>query len=449
MSSTDILFINLPIQRYYQKDSNILNGFNPSLGLLSIIGYLELNGILCSIMDLAFENIKREEFEKRLILESPVIVGITTYTENIDMAVKFAERIKRLLPECRVTFGGPHVSLSLEEFKESEYVDFAIQGEGESTFLELYQAVVTGQSLFSYDKIDGLAYRIGEEVIINRKRDFITDLDLLPIVKRGVYADELYRKNDTINLYTSKGCPGQCIYCAASALSGACYRVRNIGHVFLEILQCQHDYDVENYFMVDDSFTVIKDRLLYFMSLYRENNAGFKWFCESIANAMTEEMLDQMAENGCIAIQYGMESANQEIQKKIHKNVDLKHAMDIIKATYEKGINPCASFIFGHYCDTEETMRETVEMIKYLYETYEMEIGAGYNTPFPGTYQYIHKDELGIKIAVSDYKNYSLLEPVMETENFTLDTQRNYMYEIKNYIYQKGKDLYANKRDKK
>lgn len=67
MSSTDILFINLPIQRYYQKDSNIINGFNPSLGLLSIIGYLDLNGILCSIMDLAFENIKKEGFEKRLI----------------------------------------------------------------------------------------------------------------------------------------------------------------------------------------------------------------------------------------------------------------------------------------------------------------------------------------------------------------------------------------------
>lgn len=445
MNITDVLLINLPIQKYFQKDMNAHNDFNPSLGLLSIIAYLELNGISCSIMDLTHENISKDVFEERLLSEQPKIIGITAYTENINMAIKFSERVKKLLPESKIILGGPHISLSLDEFKKSRFSDFAVQGEGESIFLELYYAIISEQELISYDKIDGLAYKQNNNIMVNKQRAFITDLDLLPIVCREVYPGEFYKKNETINIYTSKGCPSRCIYCAASALSGSSYRVRDIEHVFLEILSCQHRYKVNSYFMVDDSFTVIKKRILQFVSLYNENNANFSWICESLANSMTEELLEKLATNGCIAIQYGLESANQEVQSKIHKFVDLNHAIEIIRLTSEKGIMPCASFIFGHYCDTLETMKETADLIKFLHTNYDMEIGAGYNTPFPGTYQYLHKDELGLNIATQNFDNFSLLAPVVETENFTLDDQRNFMYEIKDAIFRKGREAYASK----
>lgn len=444
----DVLFVNLPIQWYYQKDTAVFNDFNPSLGLLCLATALEANGRNAHICDLTHEKIGKTEFIKLIKEKEPKIVAISAYTENIDMALHFAAVIKKEFPKINIAIGGPHASLSQEFFYESTNVDFLLIGEGEATILELVEALDSEEKVLKYADIPGLWYWKDGNVHENEKRDFIIDLDLYPIPKREYFSLDNYAKNANINIYTSRGCPNRCIYCSASALSGSKYRVRSIDNVFLEMILVTKLIGEKNFFIVDDSFTVLKNRVYRFIELIKQYNPKFYWNCESIANVMNEELLKLMSEARCTAIQYGIESGNKEVQKKIKKNVNLEHAEEIIYKTAEYGMMPCASFIIGHYCDTEETVRDTLNMMKRLKNNTDVEIAAGFNTPFPGTYQYENRDELGIRMKVTNYKSFDLLTPIIETDNFTVDDQRNWLYEVRNIVYAKGNYFKEMKKEK-
>lgn len=435
---SDVVLLNLPIQRFFQKDTAIHNDFNPSLGLIYLATCLELNGRSASIIDLTYEKLSKEDFLLRIHYENPILIGISTYTENIEMSIAFSKILKTKFPDTKIVLGGPHVSLSQKEFYEGTEADFILLNEGEGSIVELVEAIFTNQELIAYSEIDGLIYKDKNEIIKNKERKYINDLDLLPIPKREFFSLLNYEGNMGINFSTSRGCPSKCIYCSATALSGAKYRVRDIHNVFLEMVMIENIVGPKNFFIVDDSFTIIKDRVETFTQLIKQYDGKFTWSCESLVNHMTDELLDKLASSNCNAVQYGIESGNQEVLKKINKKVDISYAKKIIKSTVEKGILPCVSFIIGHYCDTEETVKDTIDLIKELKSMYDIEIAAGFNTPFPGTIQYEKRDELGIELHTTNFKSYNLLTPIINTNAFNVEDQMNWMYEIKDIIYQKG-----------
>jgi len=438
---SDVLLVNLPIQNISQSGLKKHHEFNPSLGLIYLASFLEFNGREARICDLIYEKIDKNTFIDFIEKDSPSLIAISAYTENIEMAVSFSKVIKQNFPNIKVAIGGPHVSLSQKEFYENNEIDFIMKGEGESVLLELTEAILSDEKIIKYEKIEGIEFRKEGKVFKNEKRGFIKDLDLLPIPKREIFDFNLYKNNVGINISTSRGCPSGCIYCSATALSGAKYRVREIDNVFLEMVMLEKLIGPKDYFIVDDSFTIIRKRIDRFLDLIKTYQPKFTWSCESLANHMDEELLERMSENHCTAIQYGIESGNKEVLKKIHKPIDLEHAKKIIEATAKSGIMPVTSFIIGHYCDTEESVRDTINFIKELKKNVDVEVGTGFNTPFPGTNQFENREDLGIKIVEKHFKRFNLMNPVMETDNFTVDDQMNWMYEIRHLIYAKAKYL--------
>ena len=259
----------------------------------------------------------------------------------------------------------------------SKFVDFVVIKEGESTFVELLEAISSDQSAIKYGDINGMQRLKEDKTLVKSKvRPPITDLDLLPLIKREYIGFEVYKKR-IINLYTSRGCPAKCIYCAATALSGASYRTRDIDNVYLEILLINTSVEQKQYemYIIDDTFTAIASRVGRFTELVKKYKYQFIWRCESRIDVMNEEMLKCMAESGCINIQYGIESGSQKVLDGIRKNINLEKAREIIELTYSRsGITICTSFMLGHYCDDKDTMKETIDMIKELYEKYDRSI---------------------------------------------------------------------------
>ena len=85
---------------------------------------------------------------------------------------------------------------------------------------------------------------------------------------------------------------------------------------------------------------------------------------------------------------------------------------------------PLLSFMIGHYCDTKETIQQTIDFINEICSKYPAEVALSYNTPFPGTWQYTHREELGLKMRTENYSVLTLLNPVVETSNFTVNDLR-------------------------
>lgn len=429
-----VMLLNFPIQTYVQKDFSYDAGYNPSLGLLSLGTWLELNGYHPIIIDLSFIKLSVEELLKRIEEEKPFLIGISVYTENIDMVLSTVKMIRQTFPNVKILLGGPHPSMAPEDGISSEYVDFIIRKEGEGVILELAEAITTDQKLIKYEDIQGLVFKQDNKVVSNPLRKAISDLDLLPVSKRELIGIDKY--NVLVCISTSRGCPGKCIYCSATALSGATYRTRDIDNVFLEItmLKTLLKNNPLNVYIVDDTFTAFPERVLRFTYLVKKYDPNIIWQCESRVDVMNEELLDEMASAKCVAIQYGIESGSQKVLDGIHKGINLEHAIRIIDYSYQKNIIPVLSFMLGHHCDTKETMQETVDFIKKLYLKYKSEIALSFNTPFPGTWQYTHREELGMKIKAKSYKMYSLLDPIVETKEFTINDQRRFYYSVSKYL---------------
>ena len=429
-----VLLINLPVQYYLQQDFARQNSYNPPLGLLAIGTWLEMNGVDAEVLDLCNIYLNKQQLTKKIEESAPLLIGITVYTENLAMALNMSRFIKENFPQIKVVLGGAHATLAYQDCIESPYIDFVSRKEGESAFLELVMAIESNEKRIMYDQIKGIVFRRNGEIIVNKLEMPIEDLDILPILKRELADVKKYRKS--INISTSRGCPGRCIYCAATSISGATYRVRNVENVFLEVVLLKHDFGdrIHMIYMVDDTFTAIESRVTQFIDLVHKYHLNYSWHCESRVDVMTPELLEKMSKAGCYAVQFGIESGSQEVLDKIQKGIDLNHARRIIEATHKNHMLPILSFMIGHYCDTKETMQQTLDFIEEVSRRYHAEVALSYNTPFPGTWQYTHKDEIGLKLKTEKYSNLTLMNPVAETENFTLNDLREIYAKAHQYI---------------
>src|ERR1700741_3936381 len=92
-----------------------------------------------------------------VLAHSPDFVGITSMCSNYVLALDLAEELKASSPTTHITFGGPHVSLCAREtLDRHHYVDTAVIGEGEITYLALIECVENDGDLAA---VPGLAFR--------------------------------------------------------------------------------------------------------------------------------------------------------------------------------------------------------------------------------------------------------------------------------------------------
>lgn len=136
--------------------------------------------------------------------------------------------------------------------------------------------------------------------------------------------------------------------------------------------------------------------------------------------------MSMLSENGCKKIQIGLESADNEILKKLKKWVTIEQIENGINLAHKYGMHISASFIIGHAFDTDETIEKTIKFVKYIQSKYGAYVMGSVNTPFPGTEQYERAEELGIKIYTDKWDNYKLDSPIISTKNITIEKLRYY-----------------------
>ncbi len=406
------------------------NNYMPPLGLLSIASMLKMHGYNVEIIDLSVKNCRTEDINEIIESIRPILIGFSVYTENVDATFNMCRYFKRRYPDIPIVLGGPHPTLEPEYCMRKRYVDFISRGDGEQSALELLEAIRTDQRLIRFKDINGLIYldQNGQYQYGGERRN-LENLDLLPVINRD-FIPEAY-ESITPTVYSSRGCPGRCIYCAAPSMSGGKYRIRDIENVFLETMlvtkRCSGSREI---FYIDDTFTVFRDRVERFIELCDNSSTKIIWRCESRVDALfkSSDLLEGMKRAGCQRIQFGIESGNQAVLDKIRKNMKLSEAREIVDKTIQCGIPVAASFMFGHYCDTVETMNDTLLLMEEFKRKYGsmIDVVYGLNTPFPGTYQYDNLEKLGMHFTVQSYAQLDMYGPVIKTENFDAKTQLDF-----------------------
>ena len=311
----------------------------------------------------------------------PDLVGISVLTAKLPSAFRIADICKDINPNVRVVVGGHHPTIRPDEMLSNENIDFVIRGEGEETLYELLQALQT--TAVDYHIIPGLSFRWNGDVIHNKDRGPIKDLDLLPIPARDRLFDvETYSPIQLSMVMTSRGCPYNCGFCASKNMWGRSVRYRSIDNILDEIKELKNKYCIKNIIFMDDSFTIDRERIEKFCSVLTKNHIDITWSCLTRVNAISDELITLMKKAGCTKIDIGIESGNQRILNLINKKITLEQARDAVRILRRHKMYWSGFFMFGFPTETEEEVLDTVRFMKELKPNWA---NISIFVPYPGT----------------------------------------------------------------
>ena len=320
----------------------------------------------------------------------PKYVGLTAVTISISNAAELAKRLRAKNPDIQIIIGGPHITAVPNETIErlGFFFDIAVIGEGDIVILELLDALKNNKPL---SEIKGIAYASKDNtLIINERKEFIKDLDKLPLPAWDLLPDlgKYYRppvhtikKFPVALLMSSRGCPGLCTFCD-NEVFGRRLRCHSSDYVIKMIKNLQKHYGIKEIQFRDDNFMVFKTRTIELCKKIIEQNIDITWSCTGRVDMITPEMLGLMKRAGCWQIWYGVESGSDRILKFVKKNTTQEKIAKAVIDTKKAGISPCGFFMIGFPTETEEEIKQTIKTALELpFDGFNM----SHMAPFPGS----------------------------------------------------------------
>lgn len=367
---------------------------HPPLGLGYLAAYLEKKGHEVVIFDTTLKNASLEKILLAIENFSPDLVGISVLSRGHNKAKEIIFEIKKFFPKLPVVIGGTQVTAAPLEVMVDLGADFAIIGEGEITLSELVDGLEDKRQFF---KIDGLAFRLGGKVKINRPREFIKNLNEIPFPAWHLMPPADYRiapilepihASPVAPIITSRGCPYNCSFCASNVTWGRKIRFRSPENVIEEIKLLKEKYGVKEIHFADDNFTMDIERAEKICDLLIQKKLALPWQCPNGVriDRLTLPLLRKMKASGCYAVGLGIESGNQGVLQINQKNLDLKIVPDVLKNLKKVGIESYGFFILGLPGDTKQTIKETINFA--LTNPFDR-VWFNIFTPYPGSKSFI------------------------------------------------------------
>jgi len=235
-------------------------------------------------------------------------------------------------------FATTHYSYILSQ-SEKIGINSIILGEGEETIVELFNTLDSGDN---WEAIQSIAYLKNGMVTANSRRKRISDLDNLPFPATDDVA-YCITQNMPVSLYTSRGCPGTCLYCGSNNLLNDKNNVwlsRSASNVIEEIKKLKQQFNITNVAFVDDNFIgtldLGKKRANDICNQIIKENLNIKFFIECRPDALDRDITEALYNAGCRAVFVGIESASNERLKEMGRasiSSDInQRAIDLLNA---------------------------------------------------------------------------------------------------------------------
>ncbi|NLJ78844.1 MAG: DUF4080 domain-containing protein [Tissierellia bacterium] len=177
-----------------------------------------------------------------------------------------------------------------------------------------------------FERIDGLAYRDGNDIVQNAPRMLIDELDSIPSPYKQVGDDF---KNKIVYYESSRGCPFNCRFCLSSTIKGL--RYFNIDRV-KEDLQNLIDADVRQVKFVDRTFNANKRYAMEIMQFIMDRDPeNINFHFEVTGHLVDDEMLQfiRNAKEGLFQFEIGVQSTNPHTIEAIGRTTDFQRLKQV------------------------------------------------------------------------------------------------------------------------
>lgn len=378
----DVVLINPGDKKQvYQDLGNDYSAVEPPFWSAALAANLRNHEISVMIIDSNAENLSPEETAQKVVDLNPLLAAVIVYgsqpsasTQNMTIAGKICKAIRNVLP-IKIALGGLHPTALPTQTLQDESVDFVIAGEGHITLRELCVRLRSNASDFS--NVPGLWYydqngKISSAPLAEITSDISSILpvaawDLLPMQKYKAHNwhcfDHIDQRMPYAAIYTSLGCPYNCIFCCINALfgkSGIRYRKPEIVLDEIDLLVTR--YNVKNIKIIDELFVLDVRHYIKIVDMLNERNYGLNFWAYARVDTVNTVQLEKMKKAGINWLALGIESANPEVRDKATKRMHVKDIKQVVRQIQDAGIRVIGNYIFGLPEDTVDTMQQTLDL---------------------------------------------------------------------------------------
>lgn len=439
-----------------EGDNFLLQQALPALaGALREEPGIEVHVIDCMPLHIGWRSLADEI--KRL---DPDVIGCgENHVLYASEALRFFRLCKEVAPRAWTIAGGGHfTNMAHRYLNEESDIDCICIGEGEVTIVELVKEL--GKSNPDLAKVDGVAWFDGEQMVRNKPRKLVSDLDTLPIPAYDLMPMHLYGKSRYLfspggtTVHHSRGCVSKCSFCAwwttmadrrydkdGNAQLRPRWRSKSVDRMFEEIELLYYKFGKRSYVWVDESWNIDPVFNDQFADRMLQSGMKTKWMTFMRADCIVRDekkgILEKLVRAGLSHILIGVERAEDDtlsmLDKRFYTGGIARQAIEIFRTKYPE-VFIQATFIVGVKEESEETLKKQLEMAKSI----DVDFPAFHPiTPVPGTPIFDDAIRNG-HITEDDFDEFDWLTPVLDSDYLTKD-------EIANALYEMNKEL-VNKR---
>lgn len=336
---------------------------------------------------------------------------------------KIAQAIDKVRPKPFFWMGGHLPSPEPEFFLRKFKADAIVIGEGEETVKEMLQTLQNGEDL---GKVDGIAYSCAGEYKLNKGRELIKNINEIPWPAWDLFTMEHHiltplpnadRSDRGMDMISGRGCPFRCNFCYRMDEG---FRPRSNESIIKEMIYLRDFYHINRIDFIDDLLVSSIDRVIGFCKDLIEQKVNMKWSCNGRLNYASKDkkMLELMKESGCVFINYGIESIDDEALRRMNKALTVDMIVKGVENTIDCGISPGLNIIFGNLGETRETLERDVEFL-LKYDDHAQNRTIRPVTPYPGTDLYNYAIKEGFILDIEDFYENKHRNSDLMTCNFT------------------------------
>jgi len=282
---------------------------------------------------------------------------------------KAASFIKEKFPDVPICVGGFYIASNYKEvMAQTKEFDFAISGEPEMTFVELFTALSKKESDLS--SIKGLVFRKNGSLRLNAYRPLIKNLDDLPMPAYDLFPMDKYIGYDSMpfyqEIYTSRGCPFGCGICIDWAIvdprgsrDWQKHRYKSAKHVVDELELLVKQYGKKYIHIFDLNFNPIRKRVEEFLAEMQRRKLDVKYAFLGNAHSFVrdKDLLSDLHKTGFVCGIFGLEVEDAETLQKIKKGITVEHVKEVTNVFRELGIMSVITWMIGFPDDDEARIK--------------------------------------------------------------------------------------------
>lgn len=361
------------------------------LSLLSIAGSIR-NLCTSRLIDGNIDRDYLQTTRNTLRDESFDAVGITVMGgPQVRSAVDTSTIVREVSPGTPIIWGGYFPTLYTDAAMNAPYVDYAVRGQGESTFAELLQALALG-TVPALEKIKGLSWKRAGQIVHNSDRAFVDSrsAELLPyelLTDPRAYLAKTFIGRRTVLHQASVGCRFRCTFCGVAAMFRGSTRVPPAARLERDLEWLVEKLGADSVQYVDHNFFDREADMIPLLEVMAK--VQLPWWCYARADALLNLSASSwtLVRQSRMRMAYiGAESPSDAMLKSIRKGTTADQTLAVAELCRRQGVIPELSFMVAPPHDPVNETERTFEFIREVKRVNpQAEIIIYIYTPLPAT----------------------------------------------------------------